>query len=108
MIRGDSASVECRGCLVYYGNRFRWNIGAKLTSEIETEEETVFPPINIGYAALSPYCDISSASMKVSLERSSFNEELELESDPEGMEDELFHNLTLSHISMPSVIFISF
>ena len=57
-------------------------------SESETEEETVFPPINIGYAALSPYCDISSASRKVSLERSSFNEELELESDPEDMEDE--------------------
>ena len=57
-------------------------------SESETEEETVFPPINIGYAALSPYWDISSASRKVALERSSFNEELELESDPEDMEDE--------------------
>ena len=57
-------------------------------SESETEEETVFPPINIGYAVLSPYCDISSTSTKVSLERSSFNEELVLESDPEDMEDE--------------------
>ena len=31
MIRGDSASGECGVCLVYYGNRFRWKIGAKLT-----------------------------------------------------------------------------
>ena len=57
-------------------------------SESETEEETVFPAIDISYAALSPCYDVTSASTKVSLERSSFNEELVLESDAEDMEDE--------------------
>jgi len=47
-----------------------------IVSESETEEETVFPLINIGYAAVSPCCDITSASTKVSLQRSSFNEKL--------------------------------
>jgi len=59
-----------------------------IVSESETEEETVFPLINIGYAAVSPCCDITSASTKVSLQRSSFNDKLVLESDPEDMEDE--------------------
>ena len=59
-----------------------------IVSESETEEETVFVQIDIGYAALSPYCEVTSASIKVSLQRSSFNYELVLESDPEDMEDE--------------------
>ena len=64
-------------------------------SENETEEETVFPSIDIGYPLLSPCCDVTSASTKVSLERSSFNEELVLESDPEDVEDECPCDLTV-------------
>ena len=62
-----------------------------IVSESETEEETVFAQIDIeyaGYAALSPCCEVTSASTKVSLQRSSFNYELVLESDPEDTEDE--------------------
>ena len=59
-----------------------------IVSESETEEETVFAQIDIGYAALSPCCEVTSASIKVSLQRSSFNYELVLESDPDDMEDE--------------------
>ena len=113
IIRGDSASGECGVCLVYYSNHFRWNIGAKLTFR-KVKQKTKLFSRQLTLAMLSSLLAVTSLVLprqprsqgplstrsrqrtlgtrlflrKVSFQRSSLNEELVLESDPEDMEDE--------------------